>query len=237
MQSFAVAFSIGLLLVACGDDSAPQGGSGSGGEAAGGAGGELATGGTSASGGGDAGGGPAIDKAAACDDMFGDALTASFGRLDGTVLAVVRPVDTQCPLVNDDHVVLEVTMNGATYRVVINIQSSFGDPDVRYLELDHALPGQSWSEGWHTGVSLDYVADFGVHAGPPFEAVPLAELADRVTDAITIGEHVSVFSESSGGASSHKVHRNQGSTDGAIVLHPDGPAPKALLFHFENQTF
>lgn len=198
-------------------------------------GGALATGGAAATGGG--GGAAAIDKAALCDDMFGDALTSSFGRLDGTVLAVVRPADTQCPLVNDDHVVLEVTMNGATYRVVINIQSSFGDPDVRYLELDHALPGQSWSEGWHTGVSLDYVADFGVHTGPPFEAVPLAELADRVADAITIGEHVSVFSESSGGASSHKVHRNQGTTDGAIVLRPDGPSPKALLFHFENQTF
>src|SRR5262245_41579858 len=37
------------------------------------------------------------DKAAQCADQFGAALTDSYGRVDGTVLALVDPSDTQCP--------------------------------------------------------------------------------------------------------------------------------------------
>ena len=220
-----------ISSVGCGDSgdttttsSATTGGGGSGG-----------AGGATTDGGGGTGG--MVDKASGCVGTFGTALTDAFGRIDGTVLAVVKPSDTQCPMVNDDHVVLEITMEGAVYRAVINVQSTIGDPDVRFLALDHALPGLGWQEGWHTGLTLDYIGDFGVHAGPPFEAIPLAELSDRIADEITIGEQVSVFCQSSGGPSSHEIHRNDGVVDGAIVLHPSDPSPKALLFHFGDQTF
>ncbi|MFT3775381.1 MAG: hypothetical protein QM820_59300 [Minicystis sp.] len=193
-------------------------------------------GGVSGTGGSTPDGGP-IDKAKDCAATFGQALTASFGRLDGTVLAVVKPSDTQCPLPNSDHLILQVVMNGEPYRLVVNIKSDFGSPDVFYRTLDHALPGPAWAEGWHTGLGLDYVADFGVHADASFTAHPLSELADIVTDAITLGQKVSVYADSSGGSSAHKVHRNGSNLDGAIILDPDGPAPKALLFHFATQSF
>jgi hypothetical protein len=180
--------------------------------------------------------GSGIDKAANCTSTFGTALTSAFGRLDGTVLAVVKPTDTQCAMFNGDHVVLEVTMNGAVYRLVINVQSTVGDPKVQYLALDHAMPAPVWSEGWHTGLMLDYIADFGVH-GPDFTPYAMADLSNAIADAMTIGQKVSVYSQSSGGASAHQIHRNDGKIDGAIVLDPDSATPKALLFHFADQTF
>jgi hypothetical protein len=245
--SFALALSLSLpalLSVACTDD--PAGTYSAGG--AGGAGGATAsssttttassstssgTGGAVGTGGGD--GGP-VDKSAACAATFGDALTDAFGRLDGTVLAVVKPSDTQCPMPNSDHLIVEVTMNGAVYRMVVNIDSTTGDPDVQYLAIDHALPGPAWAEGWHTGLSLDYVNDLGVHANA-FTPYALTDLANLVTDAIPLGGKVSVFAQSSGGSSAHLVHRNGGNVDGAIVLDPDGSMPKALLFHFSDQSF
>ncbi|APR82065.1 Hypothetical protein A7982_07414 [Minicystis rosea] len=230
---FALLFSLFVsipFVAACGSDVH---GTGTGG------GGTAPTSTTSTGGSGGTGGVPdagPIDKAKDCAATFGQALTSAFGRADGTVLAILKPSDTQCPLPNDDHVILQITMNGEAYRMVINVQSDFGDPQVQYLAIDHALPGPAWSEGWHTGLALDYVTDFGVHANG-FTSYPLAELSDVIADAIALGQKVSVYAESSGGSSAHKVHRNGNNTDGAIVLGADGPAPKVMLFHFANQTF
>ena len=222
-----------ILVAACGDTGTSTDGTTGATSGSGGAGGA----GTGGAADGSGGSGGAIDKAAGCVDTFGTALTDAFGRIDGTVVAVVKTTDTQCPLFNDDHVVLEVAMQGAVYRAVINVQSTVGDPDVRFLALDHAMPEPAWQEGWHTGLTLDYVADFGVHAGPPFEPLSLSALEDRIADEITIGEPVSVYCQSSGGPSSHQIHRNDGVVDGAILLDPSGPSPKALLFHFQDQSF
>lgn len=218
-----------LLIPACGGDIDGAG-------AAGGASTSTGTTTTGGSGGSTPDAGP-IDKAEHCAPAFGQELTAAFGRLDGTVLAVVQPKDTQCALPNDDHVVLQVLMNNAAYRMVINIQSSYGDPDVRYQALAHTMPAPAWSEGWHPGLALDYVADFGVHTSAGFTPHPLAELSQVITDAIGLGQKVSVYAESSGGDSAHKIHRNTGKTDGAIVLDPDSASPTVLLFHFANQSF
>src|SRR5262249_32771249 len=109
-------------------------------------------------------------------------------------------------------------------------------PNVRFQILPHALPPPAWSEGWHTGVALDYVADLNVHAGGAFMPHPLAELADLVTDQIALGQKISVYATSSGGASAHLVHRNDGKADGAIVIDPEG-SPKMLLFSFADQMF
>src|SRR5262249_7095216 len=112
------------FVTACGSDV--NGNSGGGGSTLTGT---AGAGGLSGTGGAASDGGP-IDKAANCAATFGQALTSSFGRIDGAVLAVVKPSDTQCPLPNSDHVILQVTMNGEAYRLVVNVQSDFGDPQV-----------------------------------------------------------------------------------------------------------
>ena len=180
-----------------------------------------------------------VDKAAACASSFGTGLTKAFGRLDGTVLAVVQPKDQQCPLPNSDHVILQVMVAGDVYRMVINIQSDFGtDPRVRYAQVGHALVGSAWSEGWHAPASLDYVGDLGVHADVDgFTPYALPDLAAKIAADIDIGDKVSVYADSSGGASAHKIHRNLGGDDGAIVLHAASSAPKFMLFHFDTQDF
>src|SRR5262247_3992728 len=70
------------------------------------------------------------DKSAACASTFGTALTNAFGRLDGTILAVVMPGNMRCAMPNSTHVVLQVTTNGAAYRMVINVLSTSSDPHV-----------------------------------------------------------------------------------------------------------
>jgi hypothetical protein len=225
-------------LVACGSEvTSTSTTAASSATGTGGTGGTGGVGGASTSSSGQSGSGGSGGKAEHCGTTFGTELTSAFGRLDGVVTAVVQPEDQQCAGVNGDHVVIEAKMNGATYRLVINIQSDFGDPQVHYQAIDHALPPPAWSEGWHTGLVVDYVTTFGVHADASFKPYPLAELSKIITDAIPLGEKISVYAESSGGASAHKVHRNTGKTDGAIVLDPEGVLPRVLLFHFATQTF
>lgn len=242
--------SVVCLLAGCGggESSGPGGGGGTGATAAGGgeaggAGGAGAQGGSVDVGGAGGAGGTTtgeIDKAKDCvdgEEDLGMGLTSAFGRLDGTVLAVVKPSDTGCYLPNGDHVVLQVLWGGLAYRMVINIQSSFGDPDVFYLVNDGGPEGLVWEEGWHPGLTFDYVADLGIHAGV-FKQVPMAELADQIADEITLGQKVSVYGTSDGYPSSaHKIHRNGGGHDGAIVLDPDSATPRVMLFHFANQSF
>ncbi|MBI4952921.1 MAG: hypothetical protein HY908_12880 [Myxococcales bacterium] len=151
-------------------------------------------------------------KAALCvqsEAELGTSLTSAFGRLDGTVLAVVGPADTECFLPNDDHVVLQVLWNGEAYRMVISVLSTYGDPDVAYLLAPTAPAGLVWQEGWHTGVGLDYVTDLGLHAGD-FDGFP---------------------------SSAHLIHRNGNGQDGAVVLDPESATPRVMAFHFANQTF
>ncbi|MDI1429658.1 hypothetical protein [Polyangium sorediatum] len=230
---------LGVALGGCGEGGGTGGTAGASASSTstgtGGAGGSGGDGGGGMGGAGGSGGGT-VDKAKDCADTFGDALTSAFGRADGTVLAIVKPTDTQCAMPNDDHVVVQVVMNGKAYRMVVNVESSFGDPNVRYLETSHVLPGPVWEEGWHPGLSLDYVNDLGVQA-EAFTPYDLPTLSDMIADVIPLGEKISVYAHSSGGASAHKVHRNSAAQDGVIVLDPEGAAPKMLLFRFSNQVF
>jgi hypothetical protein len=171
----------------------------------------------------------AVDKSAACADTFGSALTDAFGRLDGTVLAIVSPGNQTCAQPNSTHVVVQLTMNGAAYRMVANI-------DVLTAELDEPLAGPAWSEGWHTDAPLDYATTLSV-ASSTFStpADPVAFITDR----IDVGARLSIYATSSGGTkadSAHLIHRNVTDADGAIVLTPD-TAPHYLLFRFDNQSF
>lgn len=173
----------------------------------------------------------ALDKAATCASSFGNLLTDAFGRVDGTVLAVVPPNLQTCAQPNMTHLVVQVSMQGAAYRMVLNV-----DAEVSTREIDAALAGPAWAEGWHTDAPLDYVTTLGVHSGE-FEKTeaPVA----LVTDQLELGARVSVYATSSGGTkadSAHLVHRNASNADGAIVIAPDS-APHYVLFKFDNQSF
>ena len=223
---------LALLSLGCGAESNVDGGTGGLGSAgASEGGGGASEGGGGASEGG--GGGVVVDKAKDCASQFGDALTDSFGRLDGTVVAVVAPEDTQCALVNDDHLVLQVAMNGAVYRMVVNIA------DVAFGQTSAALVGPSWSEGWHTGLTLEYPTDLDVHS-TAFQQLALPAMIEQISAGIELGAPISVFAVSSGGefaSSAHLIHRNDNNSDGAIVLDPLSESPTYLLFRFASQSF
>ena len=175
-----------------------------------------------------------------CADTFGMALTAGYGRVDGVIHAVVRPNDQTCAMPNSTHLVLQVRMSEAVYRMVVNVQSTRAgtDPAVRFAEITHALPPPAWGEGFRAGVTLDYARDLGLHAGVvPFERVESAALVERVVPRLVPGMRVAVYSQGSGGASTHLVHRNGRNDDGAIVLDPTGASPRWMVFHFADQTF
>jgi hypothetical protein len=236
--------ALGVALAACGGESGStstgttSSTTGAGGSTSSTSGSMGGAGGTSTSGStGGAGGSLPVDKAKDCASTFGTALTNSFGRIDGTVLAVVEPGNQACAMPNGTHLVLQVLAGGAAYRMVVNVKSDSGDPDVFFRTLPHALPAPAWADGWHTGVTLDYVNDLQVHADASFTQHPMADLVKIVADQLTLGAKISVYATSSGGASAHLVHRNDGKADGTIVIDPEGPSPTMLLFHFPTQSF
>ncbi len=179
----------------------------------------------------------ALDKAATCAATFGSALTAGFGRLDGTILAVVPPNDQACALPNSTHLVLQVTMGGAAYRMVVDVLSNQGSPDVWLHDLDAPLAGPAWSDGWHLDAPLDYATDLGLRA-TDFTEMNQADLVAKITSELDLGAHVSVFATagSTEPDSAHLVHRNLANADGAIVIAPD-TAPHYLAMRFDEQTF
>jgi hypothetical protein len=173
----------------------------------------------------------ALDKAATCASTFGDALTDAFGRVDGTVLAIVPPDLQTCAQPNMTHLVLQVTLQGAAYRMVVNVQG-----DISTREVDAPLAGPAWAEGWHTDAPLDYLSTLSVHST---EFARASDTVALVTDQLELGAHVSIFATSTGGTyagSAHLVHRNLTNADGAIVIAPDS-APHYILFKFDNQSF
>lgn len=174
-----------------------------------------------------------------CVSTFGHGLTDSFGRIDGQLVAIVRPQDQHCALPNSDHVVLEIQSMGAVYRMVVNVKSDKGtDLRVRFRELGAPLPAPAFADGWHTGLSLDYVA-LGAHSNSDFVPMDMQPLVTRVVGDLRIGMPVSVYATSGNGItdSAHLVHRVNGSTDGAIVVDPTSTSPTFLLFHFAEQAF
>ncbi len=177
-------------------------------------------------------GGPALTGQ--CATSFGDDLTAGFGRIDGVISAIQMPNDQSCTMPNRDHLIVQVLMGGAVYRMVVNT-------DVKLAAVDHALPAPAFADGWHTGVALDYPTTLGAHS-PAFEAqADMGALVAKVIADLKVGDAVSVYATSGDGRpeSAHLVHRNPNvaSTDGAIVVHPTAATPKFLLFAFADQTF
>lgn len=172
------------------------------------------------------------DKAKTCVDKFGSLITKSDGRADGTLVALVRPVDQQCAMPNSTHVVLELSMLGQVQRMVVSVNGVSVDT------ASAALLGPAWAEGWHENMNLDYPSYLGVHS-TDFKTVTMDQGVAFICDHLTIGAKVSVYAYSDGSepSSAHQVHRNDGYRDGAIVVDPTSSSPTYLLFRYANQTF
>ena len=178
-----------------------------------------------------------VDKTAACASTFGNAIGAvGFARFDGTVLAVLPPGNATCTSPNSTPVVIELTMSGAVYRMVVDVNDLNSPGTIRFKSVSHELIGGPWADGWHTGVPLDYISAFGLHS-VNFEGLSTADAVARLTDALTLGAHVSIFATAAGEVdSAHLIHRTKNSQDGAIVVDLDG-TPTWLLLNFSNYVF
>lgn len=181
------------------------------------------------------------DKDAYCTASFGNAITADYGRVDGIITAVIEPGNQRCIDQDNDHVIVQVRMRNAIYRMVVNVESNSLVKEIRMRNVPHPLLGPSFAEGWHPGVTLDYVTDLGVHStDDSWTAEPLQAAAQRIADVLIIGAPIAVYASSFGGAMAsgvHLIHRNAPGLDGALVVDPTGAIPVFVLFHFENQTF
>jgi hypothetical protein len=174
-----------------------------------------------------------------CTSHFGSALPSSgtFGRMDGYLVAIVPPGSTSgC---NDDssHVHLQIKVNGAIYDIAIDATNgSTGVDDVHTGTLELAMPsGPAWSEGFHTGVTIDYPS-LGVHAS----ALPLqtkSQIVSAITTDLATVNHISIYTTTYGSDGAHLVHRNGSGHDGVIVSEPLSTPSHLRLFSFSDQSF
>jgi hypothetical protein len=174
-----------------------------------------------------------------CSSSFGSALTTEFGRIDGTLVGIARPQDSHCAQPNKTHVALDVEINGAAYRFLVNVQSDSGSPDVYFLETNHTLAGPAWSEGWHTAsvesIYLDYASYFDLHTADFASAYAIDDLTEKVVSDLTLGEKISVYATAYGPDGGHDIHKESAfGNDGAVVVGPDTESPKWLLFRFDD---
>ena len=166
--------------------------------------------------------------------QLGDGLTEAYGRLDGILVAIVPPANGGGCQADNDHLHLQVRMNGDVYDVAVNVGEN-GVDDVHSTTRELAMPGPAWQEGWHTGVSANYVT-LGVHAAD----LPLATSAQLVTammSDLATANHISVFATGYGNDGAHLVHRTVQSRDGLIVTQPLSRPAHVRMFAFSNQTF
>jgi hypothetical protein len=173
--------------------------------------------------------GPAVRRA--CTSTFGTGLSATHGRLDGTLVSVVLPSVRTCNG-DADHVHLQVSAGGAVYDVAINTTA-----DVWYLARDGGEFGPDFSEGWHTPFKFGYrwlpvTSPEFLHPTSPAQLVQAlqAELANV--------NHISVLGTGYGVDGMHNVHFQEGySYDGAIITRPLSPNARQLFFRFTTDVF
>ena len=173
-----------------------------------------------------------------CASTFGNALTnKQFGYLDGTLSAIQRPQDQQCPKPNGTHLNLQVKMNGAVYRMLVNVQSDrAGDPNVAWAKKTLGPLATPFAEGWHGGAStFDYPTDLGLSSGD-FTPSPIGQLTDTLVALVKVGDPIRIYATGFG-EGAHLIHRNGAGNDGVVIVAPTSPAPLALAFRFADQSF
>jgi hypothetical protein len=165
-----------------------------------------------------------------CTSSFGTALSTLYGRLDGYLVAIVAPGAGNCHG-DTDHIHLQIQVNSMIYDVAVNVGTTTQDVHTATREL--SFP--AWSEGWHTGVTEDYVA-LGVHSTDiPLESS--TQIATDVDGDLATANHISIFATGYGSGGVHLVHHRGGGQDGLIVTKPLSTPSHARLFSFTNQTF
>jgi hypothetical protein len=169
----------------------------------------------------------------ACTSQFGSALTTSYGRLDGYLVAIVPPGNGGCNA-DADHIHLQVKMNSAVYDVAVNVGSSTQD-DVHTTTRELDLP--VWAEGWHTGATVleDYVS-LGVHSTDIPLGTHTQNIADIMAD-LANANHISIYGTGYGPDGAHLIHRNGGGHDGLLITQPLSTPSHARLFSFSSQAF
>ena len=172
----------------------------------------------------------------ACTGSFGSAMTATFGRLDGILVSIVPINGSSTCRGDDNHVHLQVRVNGNVEDIAVNTASTTGNPDVDVLTITAPLRGGAWTEGWHPGQTLDYATSLGVSSGDFTERTP-AQVASLVSSTLANANHVSIFTTGFDATGGHLIHREGSNHDGAIVINPLSANPEYLLFHFTTQTF
>ncbi len=189
------------------------------------------------------GGGSDVDDGTptrqACTSNFGNALSASptFGRLDGYLVSIIAPSEMSSCNADDSHVHLQIQMNNEIYDIAIDAtDSATHTDDVHTSTLDIPMPGNlAWSEGWHTGLSVDYTV-LGVHSTDmPLDSK--AEIVSTLMSDLATVNHISVYATSYGDNGAHLVHRNSAATDGLVVTEPLSTPSHERLFSFTDQSF
>lgn len=160
-----------------------------------------------------------------CTSSFGSALDTSYGRLDGILVAIVKPGVFGCNG-DSDHIHLQIEIAGSRYDVAINAQS-----DVLTTARDAVVSLTPWTEGWHPGTGFEYTSL--VHS-TDFAAAP--DLVTQLTDELETVNHISIYSRGYGPDGTHLVHYNNG-LDGAIVMKPLAAKPHVRMYRFTNQSF
>jgi hypothetical protein len=173
---------------------------------------------------------------APCTDRFGHALTTSFGRLDGWLVAFVPPRAKRCKS-DDRHVHLQLDVDGDAYDVAVPL----GDPDapdVWFKETTARMLGGPWRAGWSPGQTLDYVRTFAMHSND-FEMLPREMLLRKLEAELSSKRRVSIWATGYAPGRAHEVHRGADNAqhDGTIALDPDSPRSRFLLFRFARQRF
>ena len=168
-----------------------------------------------------------------CTSQLGSAMTTSFGRLDGFLVAIVPPGGGGCSA-DSSHVHLQVKANGAVYDFAVNVGSP-GMEDVHTTTRDITLPGGAWAEGWHAAESDDYVL-LGLHSSD-LTLGTRANLTSILMTDLASANHITVFATGYGPGGGHLVHRNGGGHDGLIVTEPLSNPSHARMFSFTSPTF
>ena len=174
-----------------------------------------------------------------CTSNFGNALPSSgtFGRMDGYLVAIVAPGSTNGCNDDDSHVHLQIKVNGAIYDIAIDAtDGQTHTDDVHTGTMDISMPsGPAWSEGFHTGVTINYPT-LGVHSS----TLPLqskSQIVSAITNDLATVNHISIYTTTYGGDGAHLVHRNGSGHDGVVVSQPLSPTSHLRLFSFSDQSF
>ena len=166
----------------------------------------------------------------ACTSNFGDGLSGSNGRLDGTVYAVVAESSSHQCNGDRDHVHVQVQALGQVYDVAVNTNG------VGMVEKDEAaIPGGTWHEGWHPGADISYASDLDLHTSD-FGA--MRDVSQDFETGIAGATRVSVYAWLYNKGGIHLVHKSRSSNmDGAFVVQGTDGSSKVYAFRFDDQSF